>query len=85
MTQADLNVKYTVIESPINGIISKLAVDTGNLVGKGEPTLLATVSAVHPIFADFSIAESDLPAAGQADTRPGPRGGAAGPAGRRSS
>jgi RND family efflux transporter MFP subunit len=59
VTQADLNVKYTVVESPITGIISKLAVDTGNLVGKGEPTLLATVSAVHPMFVDFSIAEAD--------------------------
>jgi RND family efflux transporter MFP subunit len=59
VTQAELNVKYTVVESPINGIISKLAVDTGNLVGKGEPTLLATVSAVDPIYADFAISESD--------------------------
>ena len=59
VTQADLNVKYTTIESPISGIISKLAVDTGNLVGKGEPTLLATVSAIDPIFADFAITEAD--------------------------
>ena len=59
VTQADLNVKYTVVESPITGIISKLAVDTGNLVGKSEPTLLATVSAVDPIFADFAITETD--------------------------
>jgi membrane fusion protein (multidrug efflux system) len=59
VTQADLNVKYTTIESPITGIISKLSVDTGNLVGKNEPTLLATVSAVDPIFADFAITEAD--------------------------
>jgi membrane fusion protein (multidrug efflux system) len=59
VTQAELNVKYTVIESPINGIISKLAVDTGNLVGKGEPTLLATVSAIDPIYVDFAITETD--------------------------
>jgi RND family efflux transporter MFP subunit len=57
--QADLNLKYTVVESPISGIISQLAVDMGNLVGKAEPTLLATVSAVHPIFADFAITEAD--------------------------
>jgi RND family efflux transporter MFP subunit len=59
VTQAELNVKYTTIESPITGIISKLAVDTGNLVGKGEPTLLATVSAIDPIFADFALTEAD--------------------------
>ncbi|MGH7343031.1 MAG: efflux RND transporter periplasmic adaptor subunit, partial [Candidatus Rokuibacteriota bacterium] len=59
VTQADLNVKYTTLESPITGIISKLSVDTGNLVGKNEPTLLATVSAIDPIFADFAITEAD--------------------------
>ncbi len=57
--QADLNLKYTVVEAPISGIISKLAVDRGNLVGKSEPTLLATVSAVDPMFVDFSITEAD--------------------------
>src|SRR6266704_1693588 len=59
VTQADLNLKYTVVESPVSGIVSKLAVDVGNLVGKGEPTLLATVSSIHPIFADFAIPEAD--------------------------
>ena len=59
VTQADLNFNYTTVESPINGIISKLNVDTGNLVGKGDPTLLATVSAIDPIYVDFSITEAD--------------------------
>ncbi len=57
--QAQLNLDYTVIKSPITGIISKLAVDVGNLVGKLEPTLLATVSAVDPIYVDFAVAEAD--------------------------
>jgi RND family efflux transporter MFP subunit len=34
-------------------------VDRGNLVGKAEPTLLATVSAMNPIYVDFSVAEAD--------------------------
>ena len=59
VTQADLNLKYTTIDSPISGIVSRLSVDAGNLVGKGEPTLLATVSAINPIFADFSLTEAD--------------------------
>ena len=59
VTQADLNLKYTTIDSPISGIISKLSVDIGNLVGRGEPTLLATVSAINPIYADFAITEAD--------------------------
>jgi RND family efflux transporter MFP subunit len=57
--QAELNLAYTVIKSPISGIISKLSVDTGNLVGKAEPTLLATVSAVDPMYVDFAVTEAD--------------------------
>lgn len=57
--QADLNLGYTTIQSPINGIIGKVMVDRGNLVGKSEPTLLATVSTVDPIYVDFPVAEAD--------------------------
>jgi membrane fusion protein (multidrug efflux system) len=57
--QADLNLKYTVVETPISGIVGRLNVDRGNLVGKGEATTLATVSAVDPMFVDFSVAEAD--------------------------
>jgi membrane fusion protein (multidrug efflux system) len=59
VTQAELNLKYTVVESPVTGIVSKLAVDVGNLVGKAEPTLLATVSSIDPMFVDFAIPEAD--------------------------
>jgi membrane fusion protein (multidrug efflux system) len=76
VAQADLNLKYTVVESPVTGIVSKLAVDAGNLVGKGEPTLLATVSSIHPIFVDFALTEADylrlvkrLPGLGRGEVR----------------
>jgi membrane fusion protein (multidrug efflux system) len=59
MIQADLNLGYTTVQSPIDGIIGRIQVDRGNLVGKSEPTLLATVSAVDPIYANFAVAESD--------------------------
>ena len=59
ISQAELNLGYTTVQSPINGIIGKIQVDRGNLVGKSEPTLLATVSAVDPIYASFSVAEAD--------------------------
>jgi membrane fusion protein (multidrug efflux system) len=57
--QAELNLGYTTIRSPITGIIGKVLVDRGNLVGKAEPTLLATVSSVNPIYADFPVSEAD--------------------------
>jgi membrane fusion protein (multidrug efflux system) len=59
VTQAELNLSYTTIRAPIGGIIGKIQVDPGNLVGKSEPTLLATVSTVDPIYADFNVAEVD--------------------------
>jgi len=57
--QANLNLGYTTVRSPITGIIGKVMVDRGNLVGKSEPTLLATVSSVDPIYVDFSVSEAD--------------------------
>ena len=59
VVQAELNLGYTTIRSPITGIIGKAMVDVGNLVGKSEPTLLATVSTVDPIYVDFPVAEAD--------------------------
>jgi RND family efflux transporter MFP subunit len=57
--QAELNLSYTTIRSPITGIIGKVNVDRGNLVGKADPTLLATVSKVDPIYVDFPVSEAD--------------------------
>jgi len=59
VTQADLNLDYTTVKAPITGIVGKAQVDRGNLVGKAEPTLLATVSSVDPIYVDAGIAEAD--------------------------
>ena len=59
VTQAELNLTYTVVRAPFAGLISKLEVDVGNLVGKADPTLLATVSALEPMYVDFAITEAD--------------------------
>jgi membrane fusion protein (multidrug efflux system) len=59
MIQAELNFGYTTVRAPISGMIGKIQVDRGNLVGKSEPTLLATVSALDPIYVDFAVAEAD--------------------------
>jgi membrane fusion protein (multidrug efflux system) len=59
VTQAELNLGYTRILAPINGIIGKIQVEPGNLVGKSEPTLLTVISAVDPIYAEFAVAEAD--------------------------
>ena len=59
VTQAELNLGYTTVKAPITGIVGKVQVDRGNLVGKAEPTLLATVSSVDPIYVDAGVAEAD--------------------------
>ena len=55
--QAQLDLSYCDIYSPINGIIGFLQVDEGNLVGRGDATLLATVSASDPLLVNFNVSE----------------------------
>jgi len=57
VTQAKLDLSYCDIYSPISGVIGFLQVDEGNLVGRGDATLLATVSASDPLLVDFSVSE----------------------------
>jgi len=59
IAQAELNVSYCTIRSPIEGLIGKRLVDPGNLVGKGEATLLDTVSSIDPIRVNVSISEAE--------------------------
>jgi membrane fusion protein (multidrug efflux system) len=55
--QAQLDLGYCSIYSPINGIIGFKQVDEGNLVGRGDATLLATVSTADPLLIDFNLSE----------------------------
>lgn len=57
VTQAKLDLSYCDIYSPISGIIGFKQVDEGNLVGRGDATLLATVSASDPLLVDFNLSE----------------------------
>jgi membrane fusion protein, multidrug efflux system len=59
VVQAQLDLSYCDIYSPLSGIIGFLQVDEGNLVGRGDATLLATVSASDPLLVDFSVSEID--------------------------
>lgn len=59
LADAKLSLSYTTITSPITGMIGKVNVNPGNLVGRGEPTLLTTVSSVNPIYVDFQMNEND--------------------------
>ncbi|MGE5162200.1 MAG: efflux RND transporter periplasmic adaptor subunit [Betaproteobacteria bacterium] len=56
---AELDLSYTTIRSPIAGLIGKRQVSPGNLVGKGEATLLDTVSSIDPIRVNTTISEAE--------------------------
>ena len=56
---AKLNLGYTTITSPIDGIVGITQVKAGNLVGRGESTLLTTVSEVDPIVFRVGISETE--------------------------
>lgn len=60
ITQAQLDLSYCDIYAPINGIIGFKNVDVGNLVGRGEATLLATVSSSDPLLVDFNLSEVEF-------------------------
>jgi len=59
LAQAMLNLSYTTIRSPIDGVAGLALVRVGNLVGQSEPTLLTTVSQIDPIRVNFPISETD--------------------------
>ncbi|HSB98146.1 MAG TPA: efflux RND transporter periplasmic adaptor subunit [Spongiibacteraceae bacterium] len=56
---AKLNLGYTTIRSPIDGIVGITQVKPGNLVGRGESTLLTTVSLIDPIVFRVGISEAE--------------------------
>lgn len=56
---AELDLGYCDIKAPLSGRIGAREVPVGSLVGKGEPTLLATISQVDPIWFYTSLSEVD--------------------------
>lgn len=59
VAQAELNLGYTRIYSPLNGRVGRASEKIGALVGQNEPTLLATVSLVSPVYVTFSMSERE--------------------------
>ena len=59
VVEAELNLSYCTIRSPITGLIGQRLVSPGNLVGKDGATLLDTISSVDPIRVSATISESE--------------------------
>ncbi|HVK59853.1 MAG TPA: efflux RND transporter periplasmic adaptor subunit, partial [Candidatus Kapabacteria bacterium] len=55
---AQLDLGYCEVRAPISGLIGAKQVSMGELVGKGEPTLLATISMLDPMWFYCAISEA---------------------------
>lgn len=59
LDQAELELGYTIVRSPLSGHISERNVDLGTLVGPGGKSLLATVVKSDTVLVDFSMTGLD--------------------------
>ncbi|HEY9199176.1 MAG TPA: efflux RND transporter periplasmic adaptor subunit, partial [Gammaproteobacteria bacterium] len=59
LDRARLNLGYTRIVATEQGRIGTSEVPEGALVGKGEPTLLATIEKLDPIYVTFTVPDRD--------------------------
>jgi RND family efflux transporter MFP subunit len=57
---AEIELGYCRMFSPIDGRISRVYYHEGNLVGDGQASLLATIVTVDPIYAYTNLSEGDL-------------------------
>jgi len=60
ITNAALNLEYTDIRSPIDGVTGSLQFHEGNVV-KAPDDVLLTVNQIHPIYVAFAVPEKYLP------------------------
>ena len=59
MQQAEINLGYTTIHSPVTGVTSFARKQPGSFVAPGPDSLLTYVSALDPMRVNFSISEND--------------------------
>ena len=57
---AQLNLDYTTVTAPFDGVVTAHQADVGALVGHGSPTQLATIVQLNPIDVTFNLSETDM-------------------------
>lgn len=59
--QAVINLGYTRVTAPFDGVVAARQVSVGELVGAGTtPTVLATIVQIDPIWVNFTASERDV-------------------------
>ena len=59
IAQAELELGYTTVRSPLSGYVSERNVDLGSLVGPGAKSLLVTIVKSDTVLIDFSMTALD--------------------------
>ncbi len=57
---AQINLGYTEVRAPFDGVVTAHLQDIGALVGYGSPTKLATIVEVNPLYVWFSLSEQQV-------------------------
>ena len=60
ITNAQINLGYTLIKAPVSGYIGRLIRKKGSLVSAADPDALTVLSDVHNVHVYFSLAEKDF-------------------------
>jgi multidrug efflux system membrane fusion protein len=60
VTNAELNLEFTEIRAPFDGVTGSLQFHEGNVVKAPDDTLL-TINQIHPIYVEFAVPEQYLP------------------------
>jgi RND family efflux transporter MFP subunit len=58
--QAQINLDYTRVVAPFDGIVSARQVSVGELVGGSGAQVLATIVQLDPVYVNFSVSERDV-------------------------
>jgi RND family efflux transporter MFP subunit len=57
---AKLNLEYTEVRAPLDGIAGKHLIDPGNVVGGSQPSALAEITQLNPIYVVANLSEQDV-------------------------
>jgi RND family efflux transporter MFP subunit len=58
--QAQLNLSYTEVKAPFDGVVTARQVSIGQFVGAGATTELATIVQMNPVYVTFNISEQNV-------------------------
>jgi RND family efflux transporter MFP subunit len=57
---AEINLSYTTVSAPFDGVVTARQVSVGELVGGDQPTQLASIVQPKPIWVWFNLSEQDV-------------------------